>query len=376
MTQRVVRRPAPVTQIPWHKALRRDPSPWHDALRTGPRLWQNVLRRDPPPWDNALCTDPPTTQSVAHKAPPMTQRVAPAPVTQGADRLPPSRATFWQWTLLPLGWGVVLASLVRSPPNWGLNPPRTRWHKALRDTRPALRPPANVTQSVVHRPPLGDTRRCATQGVVRRAPRCDTRRRAQAAPDTRRCAPAPPRWHKALHITRRCAHAPQWHKALCTGPPWDLSPWLTGKKSVARTTKPQAHAPPPLWHKALCTGPPPGDTRRCAQPVTQGVVHRPPLGDTRRCATQGVTHTPSHDTKRCAQGPPGWHKALCAGPSPNKALCTRPPLGDTGRCARPSRRHAHNALRACPPRDTMRCAHGTKKATRAQPPTPQNAKQA
>ena len=70
-------------------------------------------------------------------------------------------------------------------------------------------------------------------------------------------------WHKALRNTRRCAHAPPWHKALCTGPPG--------------------------WHKALRTGPPQGDTRRCAQ-------------------------APLTNTMRCALALP-WHKALCTRPA-------------------------------------------------------------
>ena len=182
----------------------------------------------------------------------------------------------------------------------------------------------------MHKPPR-NTRRCVQASL------CDARRYAHALPVTQGVAHTPlaPRTQRVAHmprpVTQGVAHAPPppWHKALRTHPtppPWrkalrtrplrDLSPWPTGEKCVALTTKPRPSA---HRHHASCTSP----------PVTQGVAFRLPF------VTQGATHTPSR-----------WHKAL------------RTPL----------LRHAHNALRTCPPHDTMRCAHGAKKATRAQPP--------
>ena len=266
-------------------------------------------------------TPRPVTQGVAHAAPLLWHkalRTRPPPVTQAAAHTPPRDLNPWF-----TGEKSVALTTELQPSM----PVRT-------GTTLHARPPSGHTQGVAHTP---DTRRCAHGPLPWHKALCT----CPLPGDTGRCAHAPPPWHKALRpshpsltqgvaapppLTQGVVHKPPpWHKALCTRPLRDLGPWPTGEKCVALTTKqrPSAHR-----HHASCTSP----------PVTQGVAFRLPF------VTQGATHTPSR-----------WHKALCT----------------------PLLRHAHNALRTCPPHDTMRCAHGAKKATRGPaPPTPQNAKQA
>ena len=159
----------------------------HDTTRCaqGPPVIQRVAQQAVP-WHKALrtCRPAPVTQRVAHKAPPMTQGVAPAPVTQGADRPPASSgAAFWQWTLRPLGWGVVLASLIRSPPNY--------------------------TEAQIHPGPVDTTRRAQTRPH-------DTTRCAQGPPVIQRVAQQAVPWHKAL---RTCRPAPVTQRVAHKAPP-------------------------------------------------------------------------------------------------------------------------------------------------------------
>ena len=330
MTQRVA--PAPVTQRRWQAAplLRRrilamvPETTWmrrcpckpcqisSDLYRSSnpPRTrWHNALRTDPPPWHNALRTRPPMTQGVAHKTLPWHNALRPPLWHKGADRPPPSSGgAFWQWSLRPLGWGVVHASLVRSPPNYT----EAQIHPGPVDTtRRAQTRPHDTTrcaQGPPHDTRPRDTTRCATgsamtQGVAQTRPR-DTTRCAQARPrDTTRCAQAPP-WHKALrtrhcHDTTRCAR-PCDTKALTGRPPpqaahfGNETTWMRRcpckpcqiSSDLYRSSNP----PRTRWHNALRTGPPPWhNALRTSPPMTQGVAHKT---------------LPWHNALR----PPLWHK--------------------------------------------------------------------